>query len=375
MTPLGILFDPSIWSFAKASQEELDKTAARFQADLQKRELLSVLDEQVSLLAEEGRPNLFRFLESLEVRSIASSKEISTLRAEYGLESCLDTALDHVVERVSHLLGKHLLNNENDAIIVNGTVEIPSSMFNRLKSREWLKCWDIAAALEMTDRPAFVYLGVSIPLHEKDENGEVTSISSPSGRWRKDIDSYMRGNTNDLERPLVFICPLNSNANHFLLLEINEQTRTIYHYDSIAAHGIIRRKTKSTLVRRVVEAEFNDLGFRYTEASCGLMVIHNAKQHMNGLSIGACDSEVDPDRVTQEVIGNCEMFLESDALPPQLLSKKRKKKLRGAQSNAPHAVRSSKKAQSLEIFGGPNGRNKPILEKFLDEAEKRGIGM
>jgi hypothetical protein len=30
------------------------------------------------------------------------------------------------------------------------------------------------------------------------------------------------------------------------------------------------------------------------------------------------------------------------------------------------------KAQRLEIFGGPNGRNTFVLEKFLDEKEKRG---
>jgi hypothetical protein len=31
------------------------------------------------------------------------------------------------------------------------------------------------------------------------------------------------------------------------------------------------------------------------------------------------------------------------------------------------------KAQSLEIFGGPNGRNRAILERLHDVAEKRGI--
>ena len=29
-------------------------------------------------------------------------------------------------------------------------------------------------------------------------------------------------------------------------------------------------------------------------------------------------------------------------------------------------------AQRLEIFGGPNGRDIPLLEKFSDEAKKRG---
>lgn len=32
------------------------------------------------------------------------------------------------------------------------------------------------------------------------------------------------------------------------------------------------------------------------------------------------------------------------------------------------------KDQSLEIFGGPRGQNKAILELFLDELSKRGVG-
>ncbi|KAL5318079.1 hypothetical protein ACEPPN_015183 [Leptodophora sp. 'Broadleaf-Isolate-01'] len=351
MTHLGILFDPDIWSFAKASKEEVDKIAARFQADPRKMEFLSILDEQVRLLAEEGRPDLSRFLNSLESRSIAPSREISRLRAEYGFEkepvpqSYLDTALDRVIEGVSHVLGKHPLG-ENDSVIVNGAVELSGGVFDRLRSREWLNCWDIAAALEMTDRPVLVHLGLSIPLHRKDANGEVTLISNPFGRWRKEIDSYMHRDMNDLKRPQVFICPLNINANHFTLLEINEQTKMIYHYNSM--------RTKSTLVRRVVEAEFKDLGFGYTEAptpqqkdgwSCGLMVIRNAKQRMNGLSIGAWNSEVDPDRVIKEVIGNCQMFLGSDALQPRPLSKKRKT-VEGVQSSVLGPTRFSKRLRN-----------------------------
>jgi hypothetical protein len=133
--------------------------------------------------------------------------------------------------------------------MVNGTAELSCGMFGRLRCREWLNCWDIAAALEMTDRPVFVRPGLSVPLHKKDANGEVTPLSNPLRRWRKKIDDYR----NDLEDPQVYICPLNVNANHFTLLEINEQTKMIYHYDSMANHGVIHRKTKSTPVRRVVE--------------------------------------------------------------------------------------------------------------------------
>ena len=73
-------------SYAKASKENIDKIAALFQADPQKVELLSILDDQVELLAREGRPDLSRLLDSLESRSITLSEEVLSLRAEYGLE-------------------------------------------------------------------------------------------------------------------------------------------------------------------------------------------------------------------------------------------------------------------------------------------------
>jgi hypothetical protein len=49
-------------------------------------ELLSILDEQVELLAKEGRPDLARFLDSLESHSLTLLEEVLSLRAEYGRE-------------------------------------------------------------------------------------------------------------------------------------------------------------------------------------------------------------------------------------------------------------------------------------------------
>jgi hypothetical protein len=72
-------------SHAKGSKENIDKVAIPFQKDPQKMVVLSILDEQVELLARQGRPDLSRFLDSLESRSIVS-EEVSNLRAEYGLE-------------------------------------------------------------------------------------------------------------------------------------------------------------------------------------------------------------------------------------------------------------------------------------------------
>ena len=72
--------------YVKASKENIAKVAAPFQADPQKIELLSILDEQVELVAKEGRPDLSRFFDSLKLHSITVSKEVVSLRAKYGLK-------------------------------------------------------------------------------------------------------------------------------------------------------------------------------------------------------------------------------------------------------------------------------------------------
>jgi hypothetical protein len=66
--------------------------------------------------------------------------------------------------------------------MVNGEAELSCGVFDRLRSRKWLDFSDIAAALEMTDRPVFVRLGLSVPLYKKDANGEVTPLSNPLRR-------------------------------------------------------------------------------------------------------------------------------------------------------------------------------------------------
>ena len=191
-------------------------------------------------------------------------------------QGCLDTAVNRIVERISHVLGKETIS-DNDAIMVNGAVELSGGMFNRLRSKEWLCCWDIAAALEMTDRPVFAKLGHSIPLHNKDANGKITPLLNALRRWRTTIDDYRRENNYGIDGPLAYFCPLNLNANHFTLLEINEQIKMIYHYDSMAIH----RKTKASLTRRQIEVsgldrllkrgansgqeEFKYLNFGYAE--------------------------------------------------------------------------------------------------------------
>ena len=163
---------------------------------------------------------------------------------------CVIKGIDSVVEQIGHALGKQSLDKD-DFLMANG-IEISYKMFDRLRSREWLSSWDIAAALEMTDKPAFVQLGSSIQLHDVDSDGDVIPISNPFRRWRTTIDDYRRKAQSD-EGSQLYICPLNINNNHFTLLEINDQTKMICHYNSMAGQGIIHRKTKSSLVKTTVE--------------------------------------------------------------------------------------------------------------------------
>jgi hypothetical protein len=73
------------------------------------------------------------------------------------------------------------------------------------------------------------------------------------------------------------------------------------------------------------------------------MVIRNAKRRMIGLPVGSWDDEVDPDRVIKEVVGDCQTFLEDDALQP----KKRKKIAEGLQNNVLEPSRSSKRLREI----------------------------
>ena len=72
------------------------------------------------------------------------------------------------------------------------------------------------------------------------------------------------------------------------------------------------------------------------------MVVYNAKRRIMGLLVGTWDDEVNLDRVITEVAGDCQTFLEDDALQLSPLSKKCKKIVKGLQRGVSKLSRSSK---------------------------------
>ncbi|RYO95253.1 hypothetical protein DL766_002066 [Monosporascus sp. MC13-8B] len=242
----------------------------------------------------EGRTDLSLFLASLESRGMLPSEEISELQAKFGLETesipkaSANANVDDLTARLYQLVDK----SDSDEVVVGDAVELSLESFDGLRSDQWLDMWLIAAAMELTDKPSCVRYDLSVPL-DQDNDGKVVPIAKPFGLWRRKIDKYRREIKDDARQ--IYFCPLNLDTDHFTLLEINEQQRMIYHYNSMAGHDVTRSKAKRT------RAEFKDLGFGYEEApcpqqqdgsSCGLMVIRNAALRMNGHGVGNWDDKL-----------------------------------------------------------------------------------
>jgi hypothetical protein len=85
---------------------------------------------------------------------------------------------------------------------------------------------------------------------------------------------------------------------------------------------------------------------------------------MIGLPIGSWDDKVDPDWVIKDVVGDCQTFLEDDALQPSPLSKKRKRIVEDLQNNVLEPSRSSKRPRDITA-----GMRDATLESLLQGTE------
>jgi len=117
----------------------------------------------------------------------------------------------------------------------------------------------IMTSLQMLNKPFFVRYGESIPLDKFESSDRVStrliSISKSLTRWRKTIESF--NSQAQIQHGqgilLMYFCSLSRNTNHFTLLEINEQEKRIYHYDSMANQDIINGKIKQTQMGNIVQ--------------------------------------------------------------------------------------------------------------------------
>jgi hypothetical protein len=169
-------------------------------------------------------------------------------------ERSLNSAVDRLIEDVStKVFGKRKFDDD-DGIAVDGGVELPCNIFNMLRQDKWVDAWLLMAGMQMSDKPSFVRYGYSVALDQTERFGrnDTRRVSPPLAGWRKKIEQFRSQGRTQHGQGICFVyfCPLNTNNNHFALLEINEQEKKIYHYDSMASEDIINGKVEISRLGR-----------------------------------------------------------------------------------------------------------------------------
>ncbi|KAL4864639.1 hypothetical protein BDV12DRAFT_200881 [Aspergillus spectabilis] len=326
----GILFSKKIWEYTKRSNTHLNDLVQHIQADPQHMKLLQILGPQLERLVNHGSPDFRKFLVDVQQEGLISKDETQELQVAFALgdealpDGRLNTAIDCLVEGVKEKVLNQATLDPNDILAVNGSMELECKILQHLRPGQQLDAWTILAAMQISDRPAFVRHEKSIPLDEiiKLELVKRTRpFRRPLAAWAKKISSYRRKAKEIFGDvvPLVYFCPINHMDSHYTLLEINKRERVIRHYNSLADRDGVNK----TWMSRLVKDKFGALKFSYQEAptpqqnnawSCGIRVIWNFQQLSNNLPIGGWDRVLNPEPMTLEIVQGLVACVEDNAM-------------------------------------------------------------
>lgn len=151
------------------------------------------------------------------------------------------------------ILGKRKLEGI-DAVVVN-QVPVVCSTFDRLRYGKWLNDEIINLAMSISDKPDSVVYGYSVPLDADRKSRTTRPSGRPLAAWGQRVNRLREKSRNAFGKAisLVYYCPLNHRNAHFTLLEINDQERSIRHYDSAVSQATTDGNLESTRVSRLVQ--------------------------------------------------------------------------------------------------------------------------
>ena len=181
---------------------------------LEKMAVLRLLADQMTLLLETGKTSPGEFHGGLENNGLQVSDPGSTARC---IE--LDTFYKQVLNSIPC-----------NTLLVTGTdFRFSVGSLRRLGATRWLDQEAILACLHLADKPTFVRVGFSIPIHRQTRaHGTIPRpfemAAERMAEWHRQVEAQTH---------LVYFFPLFQHQNHFSLLEINEREGSIYHYDSM----------------------------------------------------------------------------------------------------------------------------------------------
>ncbi|KAA8641577.1 uncharacterized protein ATNIH1004_011713 [Aspergillus tanneri] len=147
------------------SIERLSKVVEAIEAEPTHMRLLRILNQQLEYLVHD-RPRMSEFYEDLKNDSLLPENEIPLP------EGTLDAALDDLIRSVKENVFQQTTIRGNESISVNGSVEITCDMFQQLRPGTWLDSLTIAAAMHLSDKPAYVKHGLSVLLDEVGPDGQ-----------------------------------------------------------------------------------------------------------------------------------------------------------------------------------------------------------
>ncbi|KAF4955446.1 hypothetical protein FGADI_4556 [Fusarium gaditjirri] len=210
----GILFK-DVWNLAKSSQSELNELTLGLPRDPEKAALLRLLDEQMDSFLETGKTNLTVLRERLEAKGLAFA--IPPLpRSATGLNNDIYTQFRGRLR-------------SNDLVIKGTDFKFSTESLKSLGDKTWLSSDIVTACLHLSHRLPFVNTGFYVPTHRQEK--PLGLLPRPFQKANKQMKMWAEEyKENGL---VVGLFPLLLTNNHFTLLEINERTGHIYHYDSL----------------------------------------------------------------------------------------------------------------------------------------------
>ncbi|KAE8334482.1 hypothetical protein BDV24DRAFT_170146 [Aspergillus arachidicola] len=296
---VGILLDQKIWKYVKLGKDQLNTLVKDIQTDTRHMKLLQILEPQLEQLVQNGLTDLHRFYNDLNKAELLPQDTLRELPMSFALDEdpLPEGQLNAAIEYLIHNIKTKVLHQEtfiNDAVTINNGSGISCDIFNQLRPGKWLNQWTIYALMQLCDKPVYVDYNLSIALDERTEN-QLQPIKQPLRKWANKIATLRE------KASLVFFCPINHQANHFSLLEVNDRERAIRHYDSLSNSKTIKRMSK------LVEEQFGDLRFSFEEMStprqmdgwsCGIRTVWNFRRLSNNLLIGTHGTvQKNPERI------------------------------------------------------------------------------
>ncbi|SCN81979.1 unnamed protein product [Fusarium fujikuroi] len=313
----GILFKDA-WELVKSKDAELDTLITECTHQIQKMDVLGLLKEQMVFLLNTGRtePDEFR----------------NQLMGKGYPDPCITLSTTGNDEVDAFFKEVRSSGMSDSLLIPRSEFRFDIISLQRLGSTTWLNDDIVLACLHLSTKLPCVRVGFSIPIHRQNATRAGYLLPRPFERAAMHISEEHETDSLPETNALVWLFPLFQRENHFSLLEIDEQNKRIYHYDSSSIG--VNSDVKVACNKEFPEFQYieEEVMRQYDTHSCGLLVIKNARDRMMGRPVNGASHRYDPVELRVEALRILQSAWRDGALvvpPMEDMNRKRKPKGKG----------------------------------------------